>query len=340
MLAHGRIDAAFDFVVHCDVPFGFPFGYTANLMQKLDDERRLIVLRRAMEAWRAPQDSELMRKHGIPFEADQAWLIRNGHLQRHFISLFRYRWTLLPPEEALAVVREIVRIALDGPDQGTSVRYPDVHITSSSEHVLFEVLHILRHLDLPLADSLFASHSQLAAAAQRYPNGTETMHRELELIPSARLCVAGDGPDLPQMKELAAQLGIEQNVLFVGQVMRSQTPDFYRAHAIYVLPSLGELYATSLLEAMSCGRPIVITDAGGSPALVPASGGLRVPLKDAPALAAAILHLLQHPKDRRIMAVANRIHVLRSMTWPNITGTREGYYSELVPTVRSQNRKL
>jgi glycosyltransferase involved in cell wall biosynthesis len=132
-------------------------------------------------------------------------------------------------------------------------------------------------------------------------------------LPSARLCVAGDGSDLPQMKELAAHLGIEQTVQFTGQVMRSQTPDFYRAHAIYVLPSLGEPYATSLLlEAMSCGRPIVITGAGGSPALVPASGGLRVPVQDAPALAAAMLHLLQHPEDRRIMAAANRLHVLRS----------------------------
>jgi len=181
MLAHGHIDAAFDYVVHCDVPFGFPFGYAANLMQKLDDDRRLIVLRRAMDAWRAPQDSELMRKHGIPHEADQFKLIRNGHLQRHFIRLFQYRWTMLPPEEALAVVREIVSIALDRPDQGTSARYPDVHITSSREHVLFEVLHVLRHLDPPLAESLIASHSQLAAAVQRYPTGTETMHRELEL---------------------------------------------------------------------------------------------------------------------------------------------------------------
>jgi hypothetical protein len=181
MLAHGRIDAAFDYVVHCDVPFGFPFRYAANLMQKLDDERRLIVLRRAMDAWRAPQDSELVRKHGIPHEADQGRFIRHGHLQRDFIRLFQYQWTMLPPEEALAVVRKVVSIALDRPDQGMSARYPDVHITSSREHVLFEVLHILRHLDPPLAESLIASHSQLAAAAQRYPNGTETMHRELEL---------------------------------------------------------------------------------------------------------------------------------------------------------------
>jgi hypothetical protein len=82
MLAHGRIDAAFEYVVHCDVPFGFPFGfpfgYAASLMQKLDDERRLIVLHRAVDAWRAPQDSELMRKHGIPRESDQGRVIRNG----------------------------------------------------------------------------------------------------------------------------------------------------------------------------------------------------------------------------------------------------------------------
>lgn len=42
MLEHGHIDAAFDYIVHCDVPFSFPFGYAANLMQKLDGERRLM----------------------------------------------------------------------------------------------------------------------------------------------------------------------------------------------------------------------------------------------------------------------------------------------------------
>jgi hypothetical protein len=216
MLAHGRIDAAFDYVVHCDVPFGFPFGYAASLMQKLDDERRLIVLQRAVDAWRAPQDSELMREHGIPREADQGRVIRNGHLQQHFIHLFQHRWTMLPPEEALAIVHEIVSIALNAPDLGTSARYPDVHITSGREHVLFEVLHILRHLDPSMAESLIANHSQLAVAAQRYPNGTETMHRELELQADERrkemaasgescgggFIMAGDPRDFARQMEL------------------------------------------------------------------------------------------------------------------------------------------
>jgi hypothetical protein len=110
-----------------------------------------------MNAWRAPQDVELMSKHRIPHEDGYGSLIRLGHLQSHFIRLFQHQWKILPREEALAVVREIVQIALDRPDLGTSAGYPDgIHFTSSREHVLFEVLHILHHLDPPLAESLIA----------------------------------------------------------------------------------------------------------------------------------------------------------------------------------------
>jgi hypothetical protein len=92
-----------------------------------------------------------MREHHIPHEDGHASVTRLGHLQQRFIRLFQHHWTMLPPEESLAVVREIVSSALNRPDLGTSASYPDVHITSSREDVLFEVLHILRHLDPPMA---------------------------------------------------------------------------------------------------------------------------------------------------------------------------------------------
>jgi len=180
MLEHSLIDAAFDFVVQIEVPFGFPFCQAANLMRKLDGERQLTVLRCAVKAWRAPQDFELMQKHNIPQEDGYSSVIRLGHLQRDFIRIFQRQWKLIPSDDAVAVVREIVRIAMEQPDLATSAGYPDVHITSSREHVLFEVLHILRHLDATLAESLIATHPQLATAARRYPNGFETMHQESE----------------------------------------------------------------------------------------------------------------------------------------------------------------
>jgi hypothetical protein len=181
MLQHGHIDAAFDYVNQGGALSSFPYGYAVNLMHKLDDERRLTVIRRAINAWRVSRDEELMSKPGIPQIEGYSRHIPLLHLQSRFIPLFQGQWKILPADEALAVVHEIVRIALEQPDMETSAGYGDeIRITSSRAHVLFDVLHILRHLDAPLAESLIADHEQLAAAARRYPNGIETIHEELE----------------------------------------------------------------------------------------------------------------------------------------------------------------
>jgi hypothetical protein len=123
-----------------------------------DEERRLAVLRRTIEAWRAaPNDS--------------------------FIWLFQSQWKELPPGEAAAVAREIVRVALEQPDQPITATYDEegsVQITSGREHTLFQILHILRHVDGPWTESLIAGHEQLAAAARRFPNGMESVIKEAE----------------------------------------------------------------------------------------------------------------------------------------------------------------
>ena len=70
---------------------------------------------------------------------------------------------------------------MEQPDLGTRAGFGEgIGFTSSREHVLFEVLHILRHLDPLLAKSLIAGHQQLAFAARRYPDGQETILQELE----------------------------------------------------------------------------------------------------------------------------------------------------------------
>lgn len=182
MLQNGHIDAAFDFVVQCDDAFSFPFGYASNLMQKLDDQRRLAVLRSAIAAWRVLQLHDPMRVPSIPKGGRRSRIIRSSRFQFGFIGLFKWHWKTLPLDEALAVVREIVRNAMEQPDRElTSAGYgQDVQFTSGREYILFEILHILRHLDAQLAKSVIASHEQLAAAARRFPNGIETIHEESE----------------------------------------------------------------------------------------------------------------------------------------------------------------
>jgi hypothetical protein len=95
----------------------------------------------------------------------------------------------------------------------TSAGYgQEVQFTSGRAYVSFEVLHILRHLDPPLAESLIANHEQLAAAVRRFPNGIETIRQEGEerrkqLVASGAACeggfiLAGNPRDFPYQMAL------------------------------------------------------------------------------------------------------------------------------------------
>jgi hypothetical protein len=195
MLDHQQQSAAFDYVVHYDEPSSFPFGVASALMQLTgDDERRLLVLRSSVVAWRTARAERLF------------------HLFQ-FISLFQSQWKILPFEEAGAVAREIVRTALEQRDHPVTANYdPEgtAPITSEREHTLFQIFHIVRHVDGPLADSLLANHEQLAAAMRRFPHGMESVMREAEARRAAALgsgigggyAMAGSPRDFPYLKAL------------------------------------------------------------------------------------------------------------------------------------------
>jgi hypothetical protein len=111
------------------------------------------------------------------------------------------------------VTREIVRTTLEQPDRPVTANYDPAGtapITSEREHMLFQIFHIVRHIDGPLADSLLASHEQLAAAVRRFPNGMESVMEEAEARRAeARrtgsgggYAMAGSPGDFPYMKAL------------------------------------------------------------------------------------------------------------------------------------------
>ena len=168
MLAHGHVDAAFDYLLYHDDPASFPFLSVGGVLHRLDQHspggaaRRTMLLRRAVEVWRRSPSG------GHPHE-------------RSFAQLFVHFWKEFPPEEALDVARMIVSQATEEPDTGISAGYPnEIHFTSSRQNALFQILHVLRHLDPTLAQSLIGSHDQLAAGTRRYPNGMETIYEEAE----------------------------------------------------------------------------------------------------------------------------------------------------------------
>ncbi|MEU9329881.1 glycosyltransferase [Streptomyces canus] len=124
-------------------------------------------------------------------------------------------------------------------------------------------------------------------------------------VPEARLVLVGDGPDQERLRSRAPR-----SVLFAGAV--TDTAPWYQAADLVVLPSLWEGMALAPLEAMSCGRPVVLTDVDGAreslpPALVPRC---LVPPGDPTRLAEAVTALLFDPLLREALGHQGRRHVL------------------------------
>jgi glycosyltransferase involved in cell wall biosynthesis len=90
----------------------------------------------------------------------------------------------------------------------------------------------------------------------------------------------------------------------------------YQQADIFVLPSISESCGLALLEAMSCGLPVVVTKVGGMVEHVQDEiNGIVVPPRDPHALAAAIRRLAHDPELRRRMGQANSVRISQHYTW-------------------------
>jgi len=170
----------------------------------------------------------------------------------------------------------------------------------------------------------------LANLGQR--KGMYTLLDAFEIVatkrPRARLLMAGSGWDEPALVQRIRGMRTG-NVTFLGRVARDAVPEVMNRASIYCLPSYGEPYATSVIEAMACGKAIVVTDRGGLRYMLPEAGGLLVPVRDEEALANALIALLDAPQTVAAMGSANRAFVEEHYTWDKVAAALEAVYFQL-----------
>ena len=119
----------------------------------------------------------------------------------------------------------------------------------------------------------------------------------------AKLVIVGDGEERQNIESLIKQLDLTANVVLTGYEAKPQA--LLAMMDIYLLSSLSEGTSMTLLEAMSLGKPCVVTDAGGNPEIITHQlNGLVTPNDDASQFAAAIIHLAKDVNTRAIMAKA------------------------------------
>ncbi len=114
-------------------------------------------------------------------------------------------------------------------------------------------------------------------------------------LPGATLLIAGEGPARGALEAQIAALGLGGRVRLLGSIPHAELPALLAAADVMALASSSEGLANAWVEALACGTPVVVTDAGGAGEVVtdPAYG--RIADRTAPAFAAAIAALLADP---------------------------------------------
>jgi glycosyltransferase involved in cell wall biosynthesis len=149
-------------------------------------------------------------------------------------------------------------------------------------------------------------------------------------IPAARLIVGGAGHENLRVAQRIAALPEPDAVTLLGLVPRSDVPRVLASATVFALPSIGEPFGMSLLEAMASGKPVVVTDAGGPHYIVDSDGGRKVPPDDPVALADALIEILASPALQRRMGAHNRALIETVYSWDRVIDRLEELYYSVI----------
>lgn len=170
------------------------------------------------------------------------------------------------------------------------------------------------HARHQIRESLGIPHSRLVVLAcgrineqKDYPNLLRAVSGFTNKHGSLSLFIAGDGPLRRSMENYTTELGIDEQVCFLG--VRHDVPALMSACDIFVLSSAWEGFGLVVAEAMACKRVVVATDCGGVREVV-GSAGYLVPPKDSLALQYAVEQAASLSLyDARLMGNAARARV-------------------------------
>ncbi len=148
------------------------------------------------------------------------------------------------------------------------------------------------------------------------------------------LDVVGDGFDRAECESLARRLGLAGQARFHGRLPRPRVEEFYRSCDVFVFPSYREPGGNVILEAMSHGLPLLVSDRGGPGHMVDETCGLRVspraPEQYARDLAAALARLVSEAGLRASLGAGARRRAAQIGLWDNKAERMGEIYAEVL----------
>jgi glycosyltransferase involved in cell wall biosynthesis len=145
--------------------------------------------------------------------------------------------------------------------------------------------------------------------------------------PNCRILMLGSGSLEAEVRSFITQHNLEHAIHLTGRVPHDTLPDYFNEADLYVSTSYIDGTSVSLLEAMACNLPVVVTELPSNREWVtPGINGWLVPVRDTKALCTAILEALDERNRAKSMAEANLAMVSQRADWDkNFTILLEAY---------------
>jgi glycosyltransferase involved in cell wall biosynthesis len=154
--------------------------------------------------------------------------------------------------------------------------------------------------------------------------GQQFVIRAMARLPAAHLVLVGTGP-AARRSSARARGGARRPRALPRLARHMLLPTVLSAADAMVLPSASEGLANAWVEALACGCPLVITDAGGARELLTQPEAGRIVARDADAIAAAVRELVDHPTAREAVA-----ECVARFSWEANAAALAAYYEGLL----------
>lgn len=163
----------------------------------------------------------------------------------------------------------------------------------------------------------------------------------IQCVPNAVHVIVGEGPEGGHLRSLAAEMGLNERVIFVGEVplgsLGRGDHAYYQACDVFVMPSRKdplsnqvESFGIAHLEAGACGKPVVGGLSGGTPeAVADGESGLLVDPERSEQVADAVIRILNDPSLGRSMGEAG-MRRAEARTWSRVAIEYEETLQEIV----------
>ena len=163
---------------------------------------------------------------------------------------------------------------------------------------------------------------------QAYSRLPATLRGQYQLVISGRYQNLGSRL-YPDPRRAVDQLGLQDQVIFTGQVREQDKAPLFSAATVFTFPSLYEGFGIPVLEAMACGTPVLTSNLSALPE-VAGDAGLLVDPYDVEAISNGLRDLLEDPP--RLEELSRRgLERARSFTWRQVAEQTVRVYRETAP---------